>query len=211
MLGKTFGIMCIFSFVSAAVCGRLPELSEAVFAGASRAVELTLSLLGMMCLWCGVMNILKEAGAIEKLARFISPLLKFLFPTAYKTGNGIGECAANIAANLLGIGNAATPFAVSALEKMQLDNPDHETASDAMIMLAVMNSSPISIMPVTLITLRSAAGSSDPSKVIIPVWICSLFGSVLSVLLARSFSALGNKRKKSGNTKPRHSKKEMSA
>ncbi|MBQ7821272.1 MAG: spore maturation protein A [Clostridia bacterium] len=196
MLGKTFGVMCIVSFIAAGINGRVSELSAAVFTGAARAVELTVSLLGMMCLWCGVMNVLKDAGAIEKAARLISPVLKFLFPTAYKTGNGIDECAANISANLLGIGNAATPFAISALKKMQLDNPTPERASDDMITLAVMNSSPISLMPMTLITLRNAAGSTDASRILVPVWICSFFGSVLSVLLSRALAVSDRKRRK---------------
>jgi len=182
--------MSIISFISALVCSRTDELSQAVLNGAARALELTFTLLPMMCLWCGVMNVLKESGAIEKLARLISPILKFLFPTAYKTGNGIDECAANIAANLLGIGNAATPFAISALEKMQLDNENKNTASDDMITLAVMNSSPISLLPMTLITLRAAHGSTDAYRILIPIWICSVAGWVLSVLLSRVFASL---------------------
>ena len=182
--------MSVISFISAIICSRTAELSQAVLNGAARALELTFTLLPMMCLWCGVMNVLKESGAIEKLARLISPLLKFLFPTAYKTGNGIEECAANIAANLLGIGNAATPFAISALEKMQLDNKNKNTASDDMITLAVMNSSPISLLPMTLITLRAAHGSADAYRIMIPIWICSVSGFMLSVFLSRILAKL---------------------
>lgn len=193
MLSKTFGIMCILSLISSVICNRTAELSYAVLNGASRAVELSLSLLGMMCLWCGIMNVLKEAGAIKKLSRLISPLLRFLFPVAYKTGNGIDECSANIAANLLGIGNAATPFAISALKKMQLDNKHKNTASADMITLAVMNASPISLMPMTLITLRAASASSNAYGILVPVWICSCFGWILSVILSRSFAVLFQK------------------
>ena len=196
MLGKTFSVMCILSFICAAAGGRLDELSKAVFSGAASAVNLTVGLLGMMSLWCGVMNLLKEAGAIEKLSRILAPLLKFLFPTAYKTGNGIDECSANIAANLLGIGNAATPLAIAALEKMQQDNPNKDVAGDDMITLAVMNASSINLMPVTLITMRTLAGSEDPASVVVPIWLCSLFGFVLSVCTAKSMAFLAKRKKR---------------
>ena len=193
MLGKTFSVLCIFSIVSAIITGNINQLGTAILTGAARAVELTLSLLGMMCLWCGVMNVFKSAGAIEKLSRLMSPLLRFLFPTAYKTGNGIDECALNLSANLLGIGNAATPFAISALEKMQLDNKDKNTASDDMITLAVMNASPISLLPTTLITLRSAFNSQNPMRVLIPIWICSTSGWILSVVLSKAFAKISKR------------------
>ncbi len=193
MLGKTFSVICIFSVVSAFITGNITNLSTAILTGAARAVELTLSLLGMMCLWCGVMNVLKSAGAIEKLSKLISPLLKFLFPTAYKTGNGIDECALNLSANLLGIGNAATPFAISALEKMQLDNKDKTTASDDMITLAVMNASPISLLPTTLIALRASMKSTNPTRVLLPIWICSTSGWILSVVLSKAFAKISKR------------------
>lgn len=193
MLGKTFSVLCIFSIVSAIITGNINQLGTAILTGAARAVELTLSLLGMMCLWCGVMNVFKSAGAIEKLSRLMSPLLRFLFPTAYKTGNGIDECALNLSANLLGIGNAATPFAISALEKMQLDNKDKNTASDDMITLAVMNASPISLLPTTLITLRSAFNSQNPMRVLVPIWICSTSGWILSVVLSKAFAKISKR------------------
>ncbi len=195
MLGKTFSFICITAFVCAVFCGKLPELAASVLSGASGAVSLTLSLVGMMVLWNGVMELLLEVGAIDKLAKVISPVLKILFPRACQTGNGTKECSANIAANLLGIGNAATPLAISALEKMQLDNPDLTTASDDQITLAVMNSASVNIMPVTLIAIRTAAGSADPYAVLIPVWLCSTLGCVSSVIFSKLFSYLYRKKR----------------
>ena len=195
MLGKTFSFICILSLGCAAVGAKIPELAASVLSGASGAVSLTLSLVGMMGLWNGVMELLREVGAIDKLARRISPILKTLFPCAYHTGNGIRECCANIAANLLGIGNAATPLAISALEKMQLDNPEPSVATDDQITLAVMNSASVNIMPVTLIAIRTAAGSSAPYAVLIPVWICSALGCVFAVLFSKLFARVSkNKR-----------------
>lgn len=195
MAGKIFSVICILSIVCSIFTGNIQNLSPAIFEGAARAVELSIGLLSSMCLYSGILEVLKSAGAIRLLSRLISPLLKFLFPTAYKTGNGIDECSANIAANVLGIGNAATPFALAAMEKMQKDNPDKKTASDDMITLAVINSSPVSILPVTLITLRTLAGSQVPEKIIAPIWICSLFGTLFAVLALKIFKYIWNKKR----------------
>ncbi|MBO7149086.1 MAG: hypothetical protein J6V93_04430 [Clostridia bacterium] len=190
MLAKTFAVMCILSFVCALITGRTDALTPAIFAGTSRALDISASLVGMTCLWCGIMNILKKTGAIEMLARLISPVLRLLFPTACKTGNGIYECAASISANLLGIGNAATPFALSALKEMQKDNDGAEKASDDMIMLTLISASPISIMPMTVITLRNSAGSVSPTKILVPVWICSVCGFIITVILVRTLAGI---------------------
>lgn len=196
MLAKTFAVMCILSFACALATGRTDALTPAIFAGASRALDISASLVGMTCLWCGIMNILKKTGAIEILAKIISPILRLLFPTAYKTGNGIQECAASISANLLGIGNAATPFALSALKEMSIDNEKTDTASDDMIMLSLISASPISIMPMTVITLRNGAGSLSPTKILVPVWICSLCGFAVTVMLSRLFAKLSQRKRK---------------
>lgn len=197
MLAKTFAVMCILSFVCALITGRTDALTPAIFAGTARALDISASLVGMTCLWCGIMNILKKTGAIEILARMISPVLKLLFPTAYKTGNGIYECAASISANLLGIGNAATPFALSALKEMQKDNENSGSASDDMIMLTLISASPISIMPMTVIALRNGAGSVSPTKILVPVWICSICGFIITVILARALAKLCRGKRKS--------------
>ena len=104
MLGKCFGAICLVSVAFACISGNLDALSNAVIDGASRAVEVTFSLLGMMCLWCGVMRALSDAGLIRGLARLLAPLMRLIFPHAVKTGEGIEEITASLAANILGVG-----------------------------------------------------------------------------------------------------------
>lgn len=198
MLGKIFGVMCLLSVISATATGNLAALSTAALDGAARAVTVTLSLMGMMCLWCGVMRVFSEAGIVSRLARFASPLLRLAFPTAYSSGIGIGEIASNVCANFLGIGNAATPLAISAMKEMQRSNPNPDCASDDMITLAVLNCSSFCIFPGTLIALRHAAGSSSPSAVILPVMIASLLSSALSILLCRVCAKISKRRKQNG-------------
>lgn len=185
MIGRIFGILCIISFIFAIFSGNMQSLSTAVIDGAQNAVTLTISLLGMMCLWCGIMNVLKTIGAIDGLAKLLSPVLKFLFPTAYKTGNGAGEIAAAVSANFLGIGNAATPLAIKAMESMAKDNKDSNTASDDMIVFTVLGTSSIDFFPATLIALRRAAESSNPFEIIVPVWIVSTSCAVFGILIAK--------------------------
>ena len=183
MLGKIFGSFCLVATLFALITGHTEALGDAVLDGAARALELTLSLCGMTCLWCGVMRVLSEAGAIRRLARLLHPILKRLFPTAARTGNGMEEISANLGANLLGIGNAATPLALAAMEKMQTDNPTPTRASADQITLAVLNTASPSLLPTTLLALRRAAGSVRPMAILVPVWITSLSCVTLALLL----------------------------
>lgn len=190
MLGKIFGVICSVSFVFALFCGKMSELSSAVLDGAAEAVTLTFSLVGSMALWCGLMRVFERAGVIKVFSKLISPFLRVCFPAAYKSGKGAGEICACVAANMLGIGNAATPFALSAMKKMQEGNPAPDIPTDDMVTLAVLNCSPASLLPTTLITLRRAAGSSAPYGVVLPVWICSFSCAVFAVVLSRTLCAL---------------------
>ncbi len=189
MLGKIFGIICIVSVFFGIACGNTGQLGSAVIDGASSAVTLTLALLGMMCLWSGILNVLKEAGAIKKLTVLMTPILKFFFPDAYKSGVGSEEIAANVAANLLGVGNAATPLALSAMKKLQLQNPTPEIASRDMITLAVLNTSSVSLIPSTVITLLRSSGSENPFDIIIPIWITSFTCAAMALILCRALGS----------------------
>ena len=196
MLGRVFGCMCLISFVFAMYTGNSEGLLIAVLDGASGAVTLTISLCGMMALWCGIMKVFEGAGLIERLSRLLSPLLRRCFSAAYRSGEGIGEISANISANLLGIGNAATPLALAAMKKLQAINPDKSTASADMITLAVMNTASLNIIPSTIIALRRAAGSAEPHAVIAPIWIVSAACATLALLLTVSVSKLTRRARK---------------
>ncbi|MBQ9806132.1 MAG: spore maturation protein A [Clostridia bacterium] len=183
MLGKVFGILCLIAFVFGIATKNLTLLGSAVLDGAANALQVTLSLCGMMCLWCGMMRVLSEAGVIRKLARLLRPVLKLFFPTAARTGEGLEEISANISANLLGIGNAATPFAISAMQKLQLHNPSPTEASDEQITLAVLNTASLTLIPANLLALRRAAGSQTPYAILFPIWITSLSSLSMALLL----------------------------
>ncbi|MBE6699429.1 MAG: nucleoside recognition protein [Ruminococcaceae bacterium] len=183
MLGKIFGTFCAFALFFGTICGRLPEVAAAIPDGASKAVQVTLTLLGMMCLWSGVMQVLTDAGIIKKISRIFALFLRHVFPKAYQTGEGYEEICATLSANFLGIGNAATPFALSAMKKMQMHNPQPEIAENEQITLAVLSTASLTLVPANLLALRRAADSQNPFSIMIPVWITSLCCVSFALLL----------------------------
>ena len=138
------------------------------------------------------MNVLHDAGATRCLSRLLSPVLSKLFPNAFSSGDAKEEISSAVCANFLGIGNAATPLALSAMKKMSGSLTD-DRASDDMIMLTLTSVSPFSVLPASVIALRSGAGCTDPFAIIIPVWICSaatfLFTVILALACRRSHTA----------------------
>ena len=183
MVGKIFGALCGLSLLFGILCGRLPEVASAIPDGAAKAIDVTLSLLGMMCLWSGVMQVLLEMGIVKKISRLFAPLLRSVFPKAYRTGDGYEEICATLSANFLGIGNAATPFALCAMKKMQSHNPHPDKADNEQVTLTVLSTASLTLVPANLLALRRSAGSSDPFSIMVPVWITSLLCVAFSLLL----------------------------
>ncbi len=195
MAGRIFGFMCLASFIISIFTGRTNQLGAAVVEGAAQSVTLTISLLGMMCLWCGIMRVFTKAGFIKALARVMRPLVSFLFPRASKEG-ATEEISASICANLLGIGNAATPLAIGAMKRLRAISKSGDTASNDMIMFTVLGTASLDIVPTTIIALRGAAGSADPFEIAIPVWISSAIGAIAAVLSVKLIGRLAKMRKK---------------
>ena len=196
MTGRVFGFLCVIGFVFAILSGEAEALGGAVLDGARGATDVTLSLCGMTCFWCGMMRVLSEAGVIGQLSRLLRPVLRPFFPTAAKTGEGLDEICANLSANLLGIGNAATPFALAAMQKLQRTNPCPRVATDEQITLAVLNTAGITLIPANLLALRRTAGSQNPYAVLVPVWIVSVCCCAMALLLCslgRVFRRLSQK------------------
>jgi len=197
MVGVCFGILVIISIFCGIFTGNGEALCAAALDGASRAVELTLSLLGMMCLWNGIMEVLKDCGAIGVLSKVLSPLTRLMFPKAAASGRGIGEITSAMCANMLGIGNAATPLAVSAMKALAADNPASDTATDDMVTFTVLGTCSIDLLPTTIIAMRHSAGSAAPYSVIPAVFVTSAVCAIFGVTLSRLLCLPG--RKKQGN------------
>lgn len=188
MLNKIWPFFIIISFIYALLKLRMPELNESIFNSCSQTVEMILSFLGIMCMWNGIMQIIKETTLIDKIKKILRPFMRFLFPKLNIKSKAYEEMTMNIVANLLGLGNAATPIGLKAMQTLQEENPDKENLSDTMIMFLVLNTASIQIIPTTIIAIRSSLGSSNPAKIIIPVWISTIVAASAGILTVKLLS-----------------------
>ena len=195
MLGKVFAVLVISSFLFAGFSGNMAEVCTAAIDGANEAVTLSISLLGVMCLWSGVIRTLDKAGLTRILSKAAPGLLKLIYPKVYKNTEAINNIAADYSANLLGLGNAALPIGIRAMNSLKKNGlPQPDTANDDMIMFAVLNTAPFQLMPTTLIALRSTYDSANPFEIILPIWICSAGTTVFGVILCKTFAKLSAKK-----------------
>lgn len=190
MIGKAFFVIFCLSLLFGGISGAGGELTPLVLAGCSSAIRYTLSLCGMMALWSGVLEVLRAVGIPEKLSRALSPVFSRIFPTAWQTGVGRDAITCTLCANLMGLSNAATPYALAAMEEMDRENPRPETASDDMATLAVLGCACPTLLPTTLLALRYAAGSASPGRILVPVWIASGVCLATAVLLSRACAGI---------------------
>lgn len=163
--------MVVCAVLCGLVLGRGPEVAAAAVEGTSAAVELSLSIAGMLCLWTGVMEVMRRSGLAEGLSRLLGPILRRLFPQVAGDREVMDSISANVSANLLGLGNAATPLGIQAAKGMSRRSPG--VASDCMCMLVVCNTASIQLIPTTVATVRSAAGCAAPFDILPAVWLAS--------------------------------------
>lgn len=187
MLGYIWGGMIVVSFICALYTGRMEEISNAALSGAGQAVELLISLLGIMALWSGLMKIADRGGITSILAKIFSPLLRLLFPDYKKDSPALKAICANMAANLLGLGNAATPFGIAAMKEMEKENQTPKKANRSMVMFVVLNTASIQLIPTTIAAMRSASGSQQPFDIIVAVWIVSILSLAAGIAAAKCF------------------------
>lgn len=179
---------------TAMVTGRMPMVSNAILKGAENGVELCIGLIGAISLWMGLMHIAERAGAVAWLARALQPIARRLFPSVPPDHPAMGAILANMSANLLGIGNAATPLGLKAMEELQKLNPHPDRASDAMCTLLVVNTASITLIPTTVIALRMQYHSAHPAAVVVTTLVASLIGTCAAIALDRMFRALSRRR-----------------
>ncbi len=168
--------------------GSLEAVSAAAGTGAQSAVELCISMAGPLCLWNGVMAALRACGGLEGLSRLLRPVLGRLYPAFREDGEVMGAISANVSANLLGLGNAATPSGIRAARGMAERSPG--VASDSLCMLVVCNTASIQLIPTTVAAVRSGAGCETPFDILPAVWLASACSVTVGVLAARLFARL---------------------
>lgn len=184
--------MVVLSVLFGLATGQLDAVSEAALSGASSAVELSLTMAGVLCLWSGVMEIMNVCGISGGLARLFRPLLRRLLPQTSRDSETLAAVSANVSANLLGLGNAATPLGIQAARRMARGCDG--IASDELCLLVVLNTASIQLLPATIASVRAAAGCQTPFDILPAVWMSSALSVAAGLTAARVFSLLGRRR-----------------
>ena len=187
-----FTFMICISVLFGAYNDVMADVSAAAVSGAGDAVTLSVSLLGVICLWSGVLEVMDQSGLSTKLAAAFRPFLKWLFPDAAKDAPTLSAISANISANLLGIGNAATPLGIQAAKRMA--RGQNGVASDSLCRFIVLNTASIQLIPSTVAGVRAACGASNPFDILPAVWFSSVVSVAVGLLAARFFQHFGRKR-----------------
>lgn len=163
----------------------LALLTERLLDSASSAAKLSLGLIGILALWMGLMRVAEQAGLVPALARLLRPLLVRLFPDVPKDHPAMGAMVMNLAANLLGLGNAATPLGLEAMKQLQRLNPHRQTATNAMCLFLAINTSGLTLIPARAITLRAENGSLEPTAILLPTLLATAASTITAIVVAK--------------------------
>ncbi|MFD0711113.1 nucleoside recognition domain-containing protein [Paenibacillus sp. GCM10027626] len=173
------------SFVAALINGRIEVLTEAAFKGAESGVTVSFGLISVMVFWLGLMRIAEDGGLLRKLAVLLQPVVRFLFPDVPKGHPALGYIMSNMSANILGLGNAATPMGIKAMQELQKLNPDKTTATPAMCTLLALNTASITLVPTTLIAIRMTYNSAHPAEIVGTTLAATIIATAAAILADR--------------------------
>lgn len=182
MLNYLWPIFIIISFVFAIISGNIENLNSSIFESIDSVISLSMTLVGTMCLWCGIMEVVKNTSIMSKLTKLLKPVLLWLFPDAKYNKEALDNISINVVSNILGLGNAATPAGIKALESLKESSNDKLSLSDSMMMLIVLNTTSIELIPTTVIAIRQSLNSQNPASIIIPIWISTIIGTIVGIL-----------------------------
>jgi len=177
--------LILISIVVAAWNGRIEVINQAAFEGAKTGVTVAFGLLSVIAFWMGIMRIAEKAGLMELFAKAMAPIVRRLFPDIPDGHPALGYILSNMSANLLGLGNAATPMGLKAMEELQKLNPDKQTASPAMCTLLAINTASITMIPTTMIAIRMQYGSANPVEIVGSTLLASFAATIFAILLDR--------------------------
>ncbi|NLM74178.1 MAG: nucleoside recognition protein [Clostridiaceae bacterium] len=185
MLNLIWVIMIFSGVVTGLLMGRTKEISDAVLASCVDSVQVVITMLGAMCLWSGIMRVAEKAGLVNKLAKLLKGVFRFLFPGLPKDHPANGAIAVSISADFLGLGSAATPLGIMAMKELSKVNNNSPVASNDMVMFGVINAVCIQMIPSTILIIRQQAGAVDPSSIMPTVWISSIMSTLAGIFAAK--------------------------
>ena len=185
MLNKIWPFFIIISFIYAIYSGNIFNINDAIFKSADQTVELCLTMFGTICLWNGIMKIAIKTSMIEKLTKFLKPIISFIFPEIKDNKKIAKEISMNMVANILGLGNASTPLGLQAMDSMQKINNDKSKLSNSMAMFILINTASLQIIPTTVISIRNSLGSENPTKIIFAVWLATIAAFLVAIIAGK--------------------------
>ena len=176
-------ILIAVSVITAAFTGRLEELTKAIFEGAKTAVEISLYLLGIVSLWLGITKIIEDSGLIHRISHLFRPLITRLFKTIPDAHPAISSITLNMLANLFGLGNAATPLGIKAMQDLQTLNGEKDTLSFEMMLFIVVNTASVQLLPFTVVGILSSFGAVNPSGIVLPTICATVISAVIALCI----------------------------
>jgi spore maturation protein A len=185
LINKIWFFMIAIAVAFAATSGKLGLLNDEIFNSLKTSVELALGLIGGMVLWCGVLKVAEKSGLVDKLSLLIRPVLRLIFNELPSKGNAMGAMVMNMTSNMLGLGNAATPMGLKAMDELQKLNNKKDVATNAMCLFLVINAAPPQFIPATVLSLRSSLGSTNPGIILLPALINSMFALATGIITCK--------------------------
>ena len=193
MLNYIWCGMIILAYIVGVFTGNVEEVTKGAMEGAGQAITTCIGLLGSMCLWTGLSKVAEDSGLTDVFAKVLRPITKIIFPRLSHSSAAHRAIVMNMVANLLGMGNAATPLGIKAMHELDKLNRHKAVASREMCMFVVVNTASIQLIPATVISLAQANGGTTPTDIIVPVWICSICALVVGVTAAKIFEKRGSR------------------
>jgi spore maturation protein A len=187
MVNYIWVLMTLIGIIFGMVNGTMEEINKAIFTGAKEAVTLCIGLVSILVFWLGMMRIAQESGLLEKLTRLFRPLVSRLFPEVPSDHPALGYILSNMIANMFGLGNAATPLGIKAMEQLQKLNSEKNTASRSMITFLAINTASITLVPTTVIAIRMTYHSNAPTEIVIPTLITTIISAFGAIVIDRYF------------------------
>ncbi len=175
--------LIFIAIIYSLLTGQVETINNGILTHATSGVNLIMEMMPLIVLWTGIMKIAEKSGLLHVFARALNPLLRRLFPSLPRNHKALGYIASNIGANMLGLGSAATPFGLKAMDELQKDNPKKDTATEAMITFLVLNTGGVTLIPTTVIALRIMHGSANPTEIIITSILATAVSSISGLVL----------------------------
>ncbi|MBT2698889.1 spore maturation protein [Bacillus sp. ISL-40] len=187
MVNYIWVFMTVVGFIFALFNGTMAEVNKAIFDGAKEAVTLCIGLISVLVFWLGMMRIAEESGLLERLSKLFRPLVKRLFPEVPVSHPAMGYILSNMISNMFGLGNAATPLGIKAMEELKKLNGGKDSASRSMVTFLAINTASITIIPTTVIAIRMNYHSASPTEIVVPTIIATIISALGAILIDRYF------------------------